>query len=347
MRAARSDRRHRRARAAGIFAAGALAAWAVLAPPTLAQEVTPEPSPGPSTGSSGTMVVLLGRVAVDAGESVREVVVFSGRVQVDGLVRGDVVVFDGPVAVTGQVGGSVVALSGSVRLASTAKVGGDVLAHERARVDAGASVGGQVREGVAFSARGPLRTLGTLVPWLSISISTLLLGLVLVALAPRGLEGSAAAARTAWLASAGWGLLLAVILPAVAVVATASVLGLPLGLALLLALALLGLVGYVLSVFAVGRLAVGAARRGIVALLAGWGIATAVGIVPYLNVAALVGGAAFGLGLALVAAWRARSGAPGSGPAPRRGGRHRAGAPASWIGDPGGGAAQAAPPPVA
>jgi cytoskeletal protein CcmA (bactofilin family) len=306
--------------------AGTVAAWAALAPPTLAQEASPSPSPGPATGSAGTQVVLLGRVVVDAGESVREVVVFSGRVQVDGLVRGDVVVFDGPVAVAGQVSGSVVALSGSVRLAATAQVGGDVLAHDRVRVEAGAQVGGQVREGVAFSARAPLRALGTLVSWLAVSVSTLLLGLALVLLAPGGLERTAAAARDAWLASAGWGVLLAIVLPAIAILATATVLGLPLGLTLLLALAFAGLVGYVLTVFAVGRLAVGPTRGALAALLAGWGIATAIGIVPYLNAVVLVAGSVFGLGLALVAAWRTRAGAPGAGPArPRRGGRHRAG----------------------
>jgi hypothetical protein len=347
MPAARSHRRPGRACAAGVLLAGTLAAWTALAPPTLAQEATPSPSPGPATGSAGTQVVLLGRVDVDAGESVREVVVFSGRVQVDGLVRGDVVVFDGPVAVAGQVSGSVVALSGSIRLASTAQVGGDVLAHDRVRVEGGAQVGGQVREGVAFSARAPLRALGTLVSWLAVSVSTLLLGLSLVLLAPGGLERTAAAARDAWIASAGWGLVLAIGLPAVAIVATASVLGLPLGLALLLALAFLGLVGYVLSVFAVGRLAVGPGRGGILALLAGWGIATAIGIVPYLNAAVLIAGSVFGLGLALVAAWRMRSGTSGTDHARRRGGRHRAGAAAPWVGRPDGDAAEAAPPPPA
>jgi hypothetical protein len=201
---------------------------------------------------------------------------------------------------------------------------------------------------VAFSARAPLRALGSLVSWLAVSLSTLLLGLALVLLAPGGLERAAAAARTSWPAAAGWGVLLALVLPAVAIVATASVLGLPLGLTLLLALAFVGLLGYVLTVFAVGRLAVGRDRSSVLAMMAGWGIATAVGVVPYLNAAVLVAGSVFGLGLALVAAWRVRSGsgARGSGSTRRRGGRHRAGA-SSWIGRPGGDAAEAAPPPPA
>jgi hypothetical protein len=347
MRPSRPIRRPRRARAAGILLAGTVAGLAALAPPALAQTPSPNPSPGAALGSAGTQVVLLGRVVVDAGESVREVVVFSGRVQVDGLVRGDVVVFDGPIAVTGQVSGSVVALSGSIRLAATAHVGGDVLAHDRVNAEAGARVGGEVREQVAFSARAPLRALGALLSWMSVAVSTLVLGLLLVLLAPRGLERGAAAARTAWLAAWGWGVLLAIVLPAAALLATASVLGLPFGLTLLLALAFIALVGYVLTVFAVGRVAVGPERRAILALLAGWGIATALGIVPYLNVAVLVAGSVFGVGLALVAAWRSRSGAAGAAsPARRRGGRHRAGAAAGFgsAGNDGGAAKSPVPP---
>ena len=76
-------------------------------------------------------MVLVGRVVVPQGQSVGEVIVFSGRVLVEGIVRGDVVVLDGPITVSGQVSGSVVALDGSVRLLGTAQVGGDVLAHDR------------------------------------------------------------------------------------------------------------------------------------------------------------------------------------------------------------------------
>jgi hypothetical protein len=187
-----------------------------------------------------------------------------------------------------------------------------------------------------------------LVSWLAVSVSTLLLGLMLVLLAPGGLERSAAAARTSWPAAAGWGALLALLLPTVAILATASVLGLPLGLTLLLALAFVALAGYVITVFAIGRLAVGRDRRGIWALLAGSGIAAAIGIVPYLNAAVLVAGSVFGVGLALVAAWRTRAGTSGSGPAAgRRGGRHRAGAAAAVVspGRGGGAASAVAPPP--
>jgi hypothetical protein len=114
-------------------------------------------------------------------------------------------------------------------------------------------------------------------------------------------------------------------LPTAAVAAAASILGLPLGLALLLAFGLIALVGYVLATFALGRLIVREPRARAGALFAGWGATAAIGLVPFLNVVAWGLGSMFGLGAAVVATWRARSTAPSRG-------RHRAGyAPAATV----------------
>ena len=149
---------------------------------------SPRRRPGPRRGSAGNQVVLVGRVVVPRGQSVGEVIVFSGRVVVEGIVRGDVVVVDGPITVSGQVSGSVVALSGSVRLLDTAQIGGDVLAHGRVGVAAGASVQGRMSQDVSFTLSRSLRTVAAFVSWLAVAVSTLLLGLLFVFVAPRALE---------------------------------------------------------------------------------------------------------------------------------------------------------------
>ncbi len=191
--------------------------------------------------------MLVGRVVVPRGQSVGEVIVFSGRVVVEGIVRGDVVVVDGPITVSGQVSGSVVALSGSVRLLDTAQVGGDVLAHGRVVVAAGASVQGRMSQDVSFTLSRSLRTVAAFVSWLAVAVSTLLLGLLFAFVAPRALERSAEAGRTAPWASAGWGLALALGGPVLAVLAVALVLGIPLGIGLLLSIVLLSLLGVVVT----------------------------------------------------------------------------------------------------
>ena len=283
---------------------------------------SPVVSPGPAPGSAGNQVVLVGRVVVPRGQSVGEVVVFSGRVVVEGIVRGDVVVVDGPITVSGQVSGSVVALSGSVRLLDTAQIGGDVLAHGKVVVAAGASVQGRMSQDVSFTLSRSLRTVAAFVSWLAVAVSTLLLGLLFVYVAPRALERTAGAGRTAPWASAGWGLMLGVGGPVVAILAIVSVLGIPLGIGLLLSIVLLSLLGVVVTAQVVGRVLVDADRRTTTAFLAGWGIATVLGVIPYVSGAVYGASAIFGLGAATVAIWRARGPRREARPA----GRHRAGA---------------------
>jgi hypothetical protein len=282
------------------------------------QNSSPTPRPGADVASAEDQVVLSGTVTVPRGQSVGEVVVFHGRAAVAGVVVGDVVVLDGPVVIAGQVSGTVVAMNGPIRLAATGSVGGDVLGAGDVRLDPGALVGGEVRDHVRFTPRGTLAALGALLGAVAIAVSALLLVLLLLALAPRALDRVATAARTAPFASFAWGVVVALALPAVAVLSAASILGLPLGLSLLLAFALVALIGYALATYAIGRLIVREPRGRVGALFAGWGAAAAIGLVPFLNVVAWGLGSTFGLGAAVVAIWRARSAAPSRG-------RHRVG----------------------
>ena len=302
----------------GVAATLAVAGSALAQSPSPAQDTAPAPRPGADVARTEDQVMLSGTVTVPRGQSVGEVVVFHGRAIVAGVVVGDVVVLDGPVAISGQVGGSVVAMNGPIRLASTASVAGDVLGAQSVRLEPGALVGGDVRNDVAFTPRGTLAALGALLGAVAIAISALLLLLLLVALAPRGLDRVATAARTAPFASLGWGAVVAIALPLLAIAAAASILGLPLGLSLLLGFGLIALAGYALSVYAVGRSIVQEPRGRSGAVLAGWGVSAAIGLVPFLNLVVWSLGSMFGLGAAVVAVWRVRAGAPSRG-------RHRAG----------------------
>jgi hypothetical protein len=295
----------------------------------LAASPSPAPAPGPAPGGFGDQVVLLGRVVVLQGQSVGEVVVFSGRAVVEGIVRGDVVVVDGPITISGQVSGSVIALDGSVRLLSTAQVEEDVLAHDRVSIAPGATVGGRAREGVAFNLSRPLRAVSAFVSWMAVAVSTLVLGLLLVLVAPRALDRSAETGRMSFWTSVAWGIALAIGLPVMGVGAIVLILGVPLGLAILLSLLLLALLGAVVTAHTVGRALVHEGRGVAVSFLAGWALATVIGVIPYLSGVALLLSATFGVGAASVASWRARG--------PRRtdrpGGRHRAGSVAPVTAD--------------
>lgn len=290
-----------------------------------AQTSSPSPSPSavPSPGAdvptnASDHIVLSGRVVVPRGQTVGEIVVVTGRVQVAGVVLGDVVLVDGPVLIAGQVSGSVVSVDGSVRLAETAQVGGDVIAREDVDVAEGARVGGEVRPHAPFTFKAPARAIGRFATWLAVSVSTLLLGLALLWLVPRGADRILRAAReTPWV-SAAWGLGLAIALPALSALLLLSLVALPLGLVVTLALAFLLYVAYTWSVWVLGRVVVKDRGR-VPAFLAGWAIARVVGLIPVVSGITFGLAATFGLGATAVAIWRAR------GATPRRGGSHRRG----------------------
>jgi hypothetical protein len=289
----------------------ALIGTGLLADGAHAQETPPAPPED--------QVVLSGTVVVARGTAVGEVLVFSGRAIVNGVVEGDVVVFDGPVVVTGQVNGSVIAADGAVRLAASARVGGDVLASAPIRIRSGAEVAGDTRSETRFSLEAPLAALGKLLGPVAIAVSVLLTGLVLVWLAPRGADAVADALTAAPLASLGWGILLTLVIPLTAVALVVSVLGLPLGLTLILSLGFWWLIGLTWAAWCAGRGLVHAPRGRSTAFLAGWAILAAVGLVPILNAAVWTLAPVLGLGAMVVAAWHARQGTG-------RHGRHRRGA---------------------
>ena len=271
-----------------------------------------------AASASRDLVVLAGSITIARGDVVDEVVVFSGDVTVRGVVEGDVVVLEGPVTVTGQVDGSVIAADGIVRLGRSARVGGDVVSSESIRPAAGARVGGEIRGEVRFSLEAPLATLGELLGPVAIAVSVLLVGLLLLLLAPRGLDVVAETLSDAPLASIGWGILVSMAAPVAAVALSVVVLGLPLGIAFLLSLGLWWLLGLASVVWCVGRAVVRPPRRRSLALLAGWAVVAAVGLVPVLNVAVWTLLPPLGIGAILVAAWRVRHHG-------HRGGRHRPG----------------------
>lgn len=300
----------------------ALAQTATGAPASIVPTPTATSVDGASLGPARTagaaeQVVLSGTVLVPKGVTVGEIVLFHGRAQIAGAVDGDVVVLDGPVAIAGAyITGSVVALNGPIRVTGAARIGGDVLGADRVTVDPGAELGGDVRQHVGFTLQGPLAALGVLLGGAAISFSVLLLGLVLLLIAPRGADRVATTMAARPLASFGWGLVVTIAVPVVCVAVMATILGLPLGLAGLLAVALLFLLGLTWTAWGIGRSVVRAPRSRVLAFLAGWGIVTVVGFVPFVDLAMWALGSVLGVGAMAVAAWQARAGGPG---------RHRAG----------------------
>jgi cytoskeletal protein CcmA (bactofilin family) len=256
---------------------------------------------------SDEFVVLSGHADVPSGQQVGDLVVFHGSSTVDGTVNGSLTAFDAPVTISGRVTGDVVVFNGSVVLRGGANVGGDVVSQDDPVVAPGATIGGETRRVQTDVNWDGFGWLGRLAWWFAVSVAALVVGLVLLWLVGRGTPAIVEAARTGTGPSIGLGLLLFFGLPVLAILALATIVGIPLGLGLLAALGLVYAIGYSASAWILGRRIVRAPTNWVLAFLAGWGILRAIALIPFLG--ALVGFAAvvFGLGALAVAVWRARS----------------------------------------
>lgn len=250
-------------------------------------------------------VVLTGEIHIEEGETVDSAVIFNGPATIDGVVAGPVVAFNGDVTISGTVEEDVVVFNGAVTVRSGAEVGGDLSAREEPVVEDGATVRGQVRRRAFDLDRGPFPFFARLAVWIAVTVSLLALGFLLLLLFPRGMDAIDLAWRTQMGGSIGWGLLLLVGLPVVGVLIAITIVGIPLGVGLLLALALLYATGYVAASWILGRQLIKPPTSRALALLVGVLILRVVALIPF--VSGIVGAlaAAFGLGAIAVASWRA------------------------------------------
>ena len=252
------------------------------------------------------IVVITGDVDVAPGQRVADVVVIDGDVSVAGRVEGDVVAVAGDVRVRGHVDGDVVTVAGRLLALPGARIQGDATyADERPVISPRATVGGEIKEEDWDDVFGPLglaALVGHLALWLAISVSTLVLGGLLLVIAPQAADATLAAFRGRGGVSVAVGLGLFIGLPVIAVIAIATLLGLPLGLALLSALVPFWAVGYVAGAWLLGRRIVGPPRHRFVSFAAGWAILRGLALIPILGslvslAAVIVGLGALGLAI--------------------------------------------------
>ena len=260
-------------------------------------------------------VVLTGRVDIRADERAGAVVILDGPAVIDGFVDGPVVALNGDIFVSGTVEEDVVAVNGRAVIAGGARVGGDVVSSKSPTVDPAATVDGETRT-VRFSFRA-LGIFFWVAWWLALTVSLLVLGVLLLALAPAAMAASVAVARSEVGPAIGWGVLVAIGLPVVSVAVLLTLVGIPLGLLGLLSLALLYSLGYVVASLALGRAMIKEPRSRYLAFVAGLVILRLVGLIPAIGGLVTFLASAYGLGALALAARRAARARPAPvGPAP-------------------------------
>lgn len=252
-------------------------------------------------------VVLHGSLVVPEGETVGTAVIFDGPATVAGTIRRSLIVFNGDVEVSGTVEGDAIVFNGDVVLTSGAIVEGNVVSRQAPTLEDGATVMGDQVRVVGRIDLGDVGIASRFAWWLGYSASTLALGLFLLLVAP-GLDVAIArVARERLGAAAGIGALWFFLLPIAAVLLLVTVLGIPLGVFLLLGLALLYTVGYVAGAHGIGRFVMKPPSSRFAAFLIGWVIVRVIALIPVLGGFAWMVVAIFGLGLLAVAARRTPS----------------------------------------
>ena len=273
-----------------------------------------------SASAATDHVVITGGAVVAPGQTAGDVIVIDGPVTIAGHATGDVVAVSGPIRLTGRVDGDLIAVSDRARLGPRARVGGDLRYGDEPPVLApGARVAGQVsNEDWSDTANG-LGWVSSFAWWLAVSVSTLVVGLLLVWLAPGALRAAARAVGERLGATLGWGVLIAIGAPLLAILALVTLVGIPFGIGLLLAAIPVLLVAYTTTAWIVGRRVLrDRSQSPWAALLAGWGILRLLALIPVAG--GLVGLVAtvVGLGALAVALWRARARSAAEAPAPGR-----------------------------
>ena len=222
-------------------------------------------------------------------------------------MNGSLTAFDAPVSISGRVNGDVVVFNGRVELAGGANVTGDVVSRDAPIVASGATIGGTTRRGQTNVDWEGFGWAGRLLWWLAVSISTLLIGLALLWLVGRGATRIIDTGRTRIGPSIGWGLLVFFGLPILAILALVTIVGIPLGLCLLAALALIYVCGYTATAWIIGRRLLRPSTPWILAFLLGWGILRVLALIPFVGGLIWFAAVVFGLGAVTVTIWRARS----------------------------------------
>jgi hypothetical protein len=253
-----------------------------------------------SGGDENDQVVLTGQLRIEADRAVNTAVIFNGPATIEGTVREDLFVLNGDTEISGTVNGDVVVFNGDVAVRSSAEIGGDLVTQSTPQVEDGATIRGS-RTNVATKFDYDMGGFaGRFVWWLGYTVSVLILGLLLLGFAPHLDEAVVETIRARFGSSIGWGVALFFLLPIAAVLLLVTVVGIPLGLFVLFALALIYTIGYTVATHAVGRLVRRTSSR-YVAFLVGLVILRALALIPVVGGLLWLLASAWGLGLLAVA----------------------------------------------
>ncbi len=284
-----------------VFLAAAVLALGLAAPAVLAAQ--------PTFQHNGTVLMAFnGDVTVPAGDTADSVFVTTGTATIRGTVE-TVVVLDGSAVLEGASVHSVFVTGGSISIDGASTVSGDVRTlGATATVDPAAHIGGTV-SGLETDLVAAGAVLAPMIVLLMVGLAlvTIVSGLALAALAARQVRSAESLMDTEPVLTFVVGVAGLVIIPVIAVLAMITVVGAPLGLAILLVVwPAAAVAGYLVAGIWIGEWLLGrvSARersaRPYMAAVVGLVVLPVISIVPFVGAVASL----FGFGAVLLLAWR-------------------------------------------
>jgi cytoskeletal protein CcmA (bactofilin family) len=248
----------------------------------------------------GDLLVASGKFIMDSTAEIGgDLLLGVGRARIEGLIEGD-------------MNGGV----GSLTIAPTASIQGNItyISENEANIQSGAQIGGKithelyiVKESLTAGIR--LGLWGKVIGFLM----ALVLGIIIVLIAPKRVKAVTESIRTRPWASLGWGALILIATPIVAGIVCITIIGLPLG---VITLTLYTIAIYLTQLFVgllIGQLIIGTfrgveTRAALVGALAlGLAILSLLRLIPYLNFFIGLATVLFGLGAILVSEKKLRA----------------------------------------
>jgi hypothetical protein len=250
-----------------------------------------------------------GDVEVAENEQADAVLVIGGDADVAGEVKALVVV-NGTATLTGATVESLTVIAGTAELDATTTVTGDVY-HLNSTIETadGAEIGGDIRDVTTdVGAFAIFLGAAALVLWVGFALATVLAGLLVAGLAARQVRQATALISREPGMTFLTGLLAVVVPPILAVLAFATLIGIPAGLGLLFVLwPALAFIGYIVAAIWLGEWLLNRNRpeserpeRPYLAAVVGLFVAFVIGLVPLVTPVISL----FGLGAVVLAAWR-------------------------------------------
>lgn len=278
-----------------------LALMPFLFPPSAEAAATAVPN-------SDNLVVLNGDINTLPTGKYHNVTTLNGNITFTGEASGNIVALNGDIQIAGMVQGSVFAPNGHITVAPTSQVSGDVRARFQPTVPPGAQVQGTIGTTDMSQVLNQVLNISRTVWWIAASISSLILGLLVLWFTPKVASAAIRAVRTSFGTTVGWGFITGIGLPILALIAIATVIAFPLGIGIFAILGPLYALAYILGAWMIGRLILRNRNNRFGALFLGWAIVRILALIPFLGSLTWLLVTIFGLGSLSVALWRSRRG---------------------------------------